>query len=165
MLSHDVPRPLIELLYLRASSGHDGEGAVPALLDPPTSQATAPIALAEWEVLWERSLNAIGSTPSEHIPFWRDAIVAAGLNVDSLRNWIIAVTRSVTAELIGPDARESLKLEERLFATVRGVVPTIGVIPVDDTYLKRASPQLIVVSLELRRNVDTYAELLSRELA
>jgi hypothetical protein len=157
----EIPRGLIELLYLRAASGLDDSGGVPPVDARHPTRATQPISESDWTSLWAREVAQLGDgmAPSQSTTV-RDRVLAAGTDLDDLRTWVNEVVQKLTSDMMR-NARHDVAMadEERGLTGGR----TIGVIPVKDDLLLLAGPRLVLVSHHLRTRPKVYLAKL-REL-
>ena len=155
---HEVPRTLLELLYLRSSSGLD-RVEVPVLSAPPQVTAPRPITAGTWTDLWRAEVLRLGArgVHDPHHGQIRARLLDAGLEEDALRDWLIETTSAMTQRLIARESRPAIDIETTSPMTAGR---TIGVLPLAGDYLVVAGPALILVSEATRRQPDRYGQIL-----
>lgn len=144
----DVPKPLIELLFVRDVWGLPVGRDLPAA-DPQPDRAGSthpdrPEIAAQWEELWAAALEHLAAPADEH--FWGLRYGLEGVDLPSMRAWKTAVTRQIEAVAAEyHHAPETLLRPEFAAAERRGLQALI-ILPVHGPYARTHGGDHLLIS-------------------
>lgn len=154
--SVDVPKTLLQLLYLRHRWGLRVAKEVPVVADPPTA-ANPPRPVQElipvWEDLWSDSLEALAA--GQRPPNWLAVQGEEGIDVRAMYDWTHRHVERITTNEIEAVAHRTATPEAQahdLAASLRAVY----VLPLEGHYARRLSATALIVSEPARSDPAAY---------
>lgn len=154
----EVPRGLVELLYLRSAAGLDAAGGVPPVDGRSAGARVHGLTIERWTSLWAGELERLESGSLDQGAV-RATVLAAGADLDDLRSWVGDVGSAFSMTMM-IDVRDVMAIVDRETALLAGC--RLGLVPLAGDYL-HVGRHLVVASHRLRRQADRYlAELEAR---
>jgi len=144
----DVPKPLIELLFVRDVWGLPVGRDLPAADPQPdrggSTRPGRPEVVAQWEELWTSALEHLAAPTDDD--FWGLRYGLEGIDLPSMRAWKNTVTRQI--EAVGAEfhhAPETLLRPELTTAERRGLKSLI-LLPVQGPYARASGADQLLIS-------------------